>query len=155
MAKVAKVKPIPDEYPRLIPYLSIDGAGAAIEFYVSVFGAKERMRMPGPDGRIGHAELEIGESVLMLADAFPEVGGQTPEDLGGTPVTMMLYVEDVDVVVDRAVEAGVQQSSARSRTSSMETGRDKSSIRSATNGSLRRTWRMFRPKRWRSVPPRR
>jgi PhnB protein len=103
---MAKAKPIPDDYPRLIPYLSVDGAGAAIEFYVAVLGAKERMRMPGPDGRIGHAELEIGESVLMLADAFPEMGGQTPGDLGGTPVTMMLYVEDVDTVVDRAVEAG-------------------------------------------------
>ena len=103
-----KVKPIPDDYPRLIPYLSVNGAGAAIEFYVSVLGAKERMRMPGPDGRIGHAELEIGESLLMLADAFPEMGGQTPGDLGGTPVTMMLYVEDVDAVVDRAVEAGAK-----------------------------------------------
>jgi PhnB protein len=100
------VKPIPDGYPRVMPYLSIDGAGAAIDFYVKVFGAKERMRMPGPDGRIGHAELEIGDSVVMLADAFPEMGGQTPKDLGGTAVTMMLYVEDVDAVVERAVGAG-------------------------------------------------
>jgi len=101
-----KVKAIPDDYPRLMPYLSVNGAEEAIQFYVSVFGAKEKMRMPGPDGRIGHAELEIGESVMMLADAFPEMGGQTPDDLGGTPVTMMNYVEDVDAVVDRAVEAG-------------------------------------------------
>src|SRR3954452_3179893 len=103
---MSTVQPIPDDYPRVIPYLSVDGAGAAIDFYLTVFGARERVRMPGPDGRIGHAELEIGDSVLMLADAFPEMGGQTPDDLGGTPVTMMLYVEDVDAVVDRAVESG-------------------------------------------------
>jgi PhnB protein len=101
-----KVKPIPDGYPRVIPYLSVDDAGAALQFYGTAFGAKERMRMPGPDGRIGHAEIELGDSVVMLADAFPEMGGQTPKDLGGTAVTIMLYVDDVDAVVDRAVDAG-------------------------------------------------
>jgi PhnB protein len=90
----------------VIPYLSVDGAGAAIDFYTAVFDATERMRMPGPDGKIGHAELEFGDSMVMLADAFPDMGGQTPKDLGGTPVTVMVYVENVDAVFARAVAAG-------------------------------------------------
>jgi PhnB protein len=100
------VKPIPDGYPQVIPYLSVDGASAAIEFYTQVFGAKERMRMAGPDGKVGHAELEIGESLIMLADVFPEMGGKTPESLGGTAVQVMVYVEDVDSVFERAIGAG-------------------------------------------------
>lgn len=103
------VQPIPDGYPRVIPYLSIDGASAAIDFYIEVFGAKERVRMPGPDGKVGHAELEIGESVVMLADVFPDMGNQTPAALGGTPVTVMVYVEDVDTVFDRAIRAGATE----------------------------------------------
>jgi PhnB protein len=103
---MATVKPIPDGYPQVIPYLSIDGASAAIEFYTKVLGAKERMRMPAPDGKIGHAELEIGESVVMLADVFPDMGGQSPKGLGGTPVSVMVYVTDVDAVFDRAIKAG-------------------------------------------------
>jgi PhnB protein len=103
------VKPIPDDYPRVIPYLSIDGASAAIDFYTKVFAARERVRMPGPDGKIGHAELEIGDSVFMLADTFPDMGGQSPQSLGGTPVTLMVYVEDVDAVFDRAIKAGATE----------------------------------------------
>lgn len=103
---MATVKPIPDGYPRVIPYLSVDGAAAAIDFYRAVFGATERMRMDGPGGKIGHAELEFGDSLVMLADAFPEMGGTTPTALGGTPVTVMLYVEDVDAVFARAIAAG-------------------------------------------------
>jgi PhnB protein len=103
------VKPIPDSYPRVIPYLSVDGASSAIDFYTKVFAAKERVRMPGPDGKIGHAELEIGDSLLMLSDAFPGMGGQTPHSLGGTPVTLMVYVEDVDAVFDRAIKAGATE----------------------------------------------
>jgi PhnB protein len=106
---MATVKPIPDGYPRVIPYLSVDGATAAIEFYSNVFGATERMRMPGPEGKIGHAELEIGDSVVMLADAFPDMGAPTPKALGGTPVTVMVYVEDVDDVFDRAIKAGATE----------------------------------------------
>lgn len=106
---MATVKPIPDGYPRVIPYLSVDGASAAIDFYAKVFGAKERVRMPGPEGKIGHAELEIGDSLVMLADAFPEMGGQTPQRLGGTPVTVMVYVEDVDSVFDLAIKAGASE----------------------------------------------
>ena len=103
---MATVKPIPDGYPRVIPYLSIDGASAAIDFYTKVLGAKERVRMPAPGGKVGHAELEIGDSVVMLADAFPEMGGPTPKALGGTPVSIMVYVEDVDAVFERAIGAG-------------------------------------------------
>ena len=103
---MAKVKPIPDGYPRVIPYLSVEGASAAIDFYTRVFDARERMRMPAPDGKLGHAELEIGDSLIMLADVFPDMGGQTPQSLGGTPVTVMVYVEDVDAVFDRAIAAG-------------------------------------------------
>lgn len=106
---MATVKPIPDGYPQLIPYLLVDGASAAIDFYTKVFGAKERLRMPGPEGKIGHAELEIGDSLLMLADAVPNMGGQTPQSLGGTTATMMVYVEDVDAVFDRAIKAGATE----------------------------------------------
>jgi len=105
---MATVKPIPDGYPQVIPYLSVDGASAAIDFYTKVLGAKERMRMPAPGGKIGHAELEIGDSLVMLADVFPDMGGKTPEALGGTPVTVMVYVEDVDSVFDRAIKAGAK-----------------------------------------------
>ena len=103
---MAKVKPIPDEYPQVMPYLTIEGAAAAIDFYTDILGAKERMRMAGPDGKIGHAELQIGDSVVMLADAFPGMGGPSPKDIGGTPVSMMVYVQDVDDVFARALKAG-------------------------------------------------
>jgi PhnB protein len=99
-------KSIPDNYPRVVPYLCVDGASAAIEFYRDVFGATERMRMTEPDGRIGHAELEIGTAVIMLADEFPDLGVRSPKTIGGTPVTMTLYVEDVDAVFTRATDAG-------------------------------------------------
>jgi len=103
---MAAVNPVPDGYPRVIPYLTVEGAAEAIDFYTRVLGAEERMRMPGPDGRIGHAELVIGDSVIMLADRFPDVGNQSPTSLGGTPVTVMVYVDDVDAVFQRAVDAG-------------------------------------------------
>jgi PhnB protein len=101
-------KPIPDEYPRLVPYLIVDGAGAAIDFYSSVLGATERLRMPGPDGRIGHAELQLGDSVIMLADENADMGVLGPRAVGGTPVTLHLYVEDADGVFDRATKAGAK-----------------------------------------------
>jgi PhnB protein len=99
-------KPIPDGYPRVTPYLMIDGAGAAIDFYRSVLGATERMRMDAPGGKVGHAELQIGESVIMLADEFPDMGARGPKAIGGTPVSLHVYVEDVDDVFERAVAAG-------------------------------------------------
>jgi PhnB protein len=105
---MATVQPIPEGYPQITPYLCVDGASAAIEFYSEVFGATERMRMDDPDGRIGHAELQLGDSVFMLADEYPDLGIRGPKTIGGTPVTMSVYVEDVDSVVDRAVNAGAK-----------------------------------------------
>jgi PhnB protein len=102
------VKPIPDGYPRVTPYLIVDGASAAIDFYTSVLGATERMRMPAPDGRVGHAELQVGDSVLMLADESPEMDVRGPKTIGGTPVSLHVYVEDVDRVFERAIEAGAK-----------------------------------------------
>jgi PhnB protein len=107
---MSKVNPIPAGYPRVSPYLAIDGAAAAIDFYCDVLGASQRgdvMRMP--DGRIGHAELDLGGSVVMLSDTFPDVGVRSPKDLGGSPVTMLVYVEDVDDVFARAVQAGATE----------------------------------------------
>ena len=103
------VKPIPEGYPRVTPYLHVDGATRAIEFYSTVFGATERMRMPAPGGRIGHAELQIGDSVIMLADEFPDMNVLGPKAIGGTPVTVMVYVEDVDQVFSRAIKAGAKE----------------------------------------------
>ncbi|MGD9762809.1 MAG: VOC family protein [Candidatus Binatia bacterium] len=100
------VKPIPDGYPRVTPYLCVDGAKAAIEFYGRVLGAKERMRISSPDGKIGHAELQIGDSLIMLADEHPEMHFLGPKKIGGTPVTISVYVESVDDAFDRAVQAG-------------------------------------------------
>lgn len=103
---MASVKPIPDNYPQVAPYLSVHDAQAAIDFYGTVFGATERMRLPAPGEKIGHAELQLGDSVIMLADEFPELNIRGPKALGGTPVTLSVYVEDVDAVVERAVGAG-------------------------------------------------
>ena len=102
------VKSIPDGYPQVTPYLAVDGASDAIQFYSSVFGAKERMRMAAPEGRIGHAELQIGNSVVMLSDPFEEMGVRSPLAIGGSPVTLSIYVEDVDDVFERAVAAGAK-----------------------------------------------
>jgi len=101
-------KPIPDDYPRVTPYLIVDGAGAAIDFYCSVLGATERVRMPGPDGRIGHAELQLGDSIIMLADENAQMDVRGPRAIGGTPVSLHVYVEDSDAVFERAVQAGAR-----------------------------------------------
>ncbi len=101
------VKPIPDGFHTLTPYLSVKGAAQAIEFYKRAFGATERCRMPGPDGQtVGHAEIVIGNSIVMLADEFPEFGNTSPQTLKGTPVSFALYVEDADAAYQRAVGAG-------------------------------------------------
>lgn len=100
------VQPIPEGYQRVIPYLIINGAGAAIEFYGEVLGATERMRMPAPGGKIGHAELEIGDSIVMLADEHPESGARGPMAYGGSPVSLVVYVEDVDAVFEKATSRG-------------------------------------------------
>jgi PhnB protein len=100
------VKPIPEGYHSVTPYLIIEGAGEAIEFYKKAFGAKELFRFPTPDGKVGHAELKLGDSPIMLADAYPAMGYNSPKSLGGSPVSLMVYVEDVDTVFNQAVEAG-------------------------------------------------
>ena len=100
------VRPIPSDYPRVCAYLHIDGASEAIEFYKRVFGATERMRLAGPNGKVGHAELAIGDSVVMLADEYPEMGVKGPTAFGGSPVVLSIYVEDVDDTVHRALAAG-------------------------------------------------
>ena len=99
--------PIPDNYRRVTPYLIVDGAAEAIDFYERVLGAKQRGdRMPAPGGKIGHAELELGDSVIMLADEAPDFGALSPKTVGGTPVTIHVYVEDVDAAFQAAMEAG-------------------------------------------------
>ena len=103
---MADVNPIPEGYPRVSPYLSVAGANDAIEFYKAVFGATERGRMPAPGGMVGHAELVVGDSVIMLSDEFPEMGNVSPTTVGGTPVTISVYVEDVDAVFDKAISLG-------------------------------------------------
>ena len=103
------VKPIPEGYHSLTPYLVIKGASEAIEYYKRVFGATERMRMDAPGGTIGHAELQIGDSVLMLADEVSEMGHRSPKTLGGSPASLVLYVEKVDEVWKRALDAGAKQ----------------------------------------------
>ena len=100
------VRPIPEGYHSVSPALLIDGAADAIEFYKRAFGATERMVMPGPDGKIGHAELEIGDSVVMVSDPFPQSTVRPPSELGGTTVGLFVYVEDVDSVFKQAVDAG-------------------------------------------------
>ncbi len=102
------VKPIPEGYESAIPYLSIKGAAAAIEFYKKAFGATEATRMAGPDGRIGHAEILIGKARIMLADEHPEINFLSPRTLGGSPVSIHMYVADVDQLAAQAEAAGAK-----------------------------------------------
>lgn len=106
MAK--KVKPIPDGYHSVTPYLCVKDAARAIEFYKQAFGATERILMADPGGRIGHAEIKIGDALIMLADEFPEMGFLSPETTGGSPVMLHLYVKDVDAFFNQAVAAGAK-----------------------------------------------
>jgi PhnB protein len=108
MSAATKPDPIPSHYRRITPCLIIDGAAKALEFYAQVFGATERMRFPGPDGSIAHAEIEIGDSVVIVEDAADAMGTQAPPDggLDGSPTFLFIYVEDVDAVAKRAVELG-------------------------------------------------
>ena len=103
---MAAVQPIPEGYPQVTPYLCVEGASAAIEFYGEVLGTTERMRMETPEDTVSHAELQLGDSVIMLADPFPELGVRSPKAFGGSPVTISVYVEDVDAVFERALKAG-------------------------------------------------
>lgn len=104
----SRVKPIPEGYHTATPYLIVRNAARAIEFYKKAFGATELMRMADPSGRIGHAEIRIGDSPIMLADEVPEMGFRSPESLGGSPVSILLYVEDVDAVFSQAVATGAK-----------------------------------------------
>ena len=104
----AKVKPIPDGYRTITPYLSIKGAANAIDFYKKAFGATELMRMAEPDGRVGHAEVLVGDSRIMLADEAPDIDFRSPHSIGGTAVHLHMYVENADAVVSQAVAAGAK-----------------------------------------------
>jgi PhnB protein len=108
VASSAKPKPIPDRYRRVTPALIVNGGARALEFYAQVFGATERMRFPGPGGTVAHAEIEIGDSVLIVEEASPYMGTKAPpgDGLDGTPTFLYLYVEDVDAVIERAVQLG-------------------------------------------------
>lgn len=103
------VKPIPQGHHSITPYLIIKGASQAIDFYKRAFGATEDMRMASPDGKVGHAELSVGDSKIMLADEHPEMGHRSPQSIGGTGVSMMLYLEKVDEVFKRAIAAGAKE----------------------------------------------
>ncbi len=102
------VKPIPDGFHTVTPYLIVDHGAAALEFYKKAFGATEVMRMADPSGKIRHAEIKIGDSIIMLADEAPEVGARSARSIGGSPITIHLYVEDVDSLTNRAVAAGAK-----------------------------------------------
>jgi PhnB protein len=107
-AQMPKVKAIPDGYSNVTPYLIVSDGAGAIDFYKRIFGASEVMRMARPDGRVGHAELRICNSLIMLADEHPEVGARSPQTVGGSPVSFLLYVDQVDAVAQRAELAGAK-----------------------------------------------
>ena len=102
------VKPIPEGYHTLTPFLTVRNAERAIEFYKQAFGAQERGVAKGPDGKVMHAEVKIGDSVIMLSDEFPEFGSLSPQSVGGSPMGLHIYIENVDAAFDRAVKAGAQ-----------------------------------------------
>jgi PhnB protein len=102
------VSPVPQGYRNLTPYLVVDGAARAIDWYIQVFGAHEAMRLAGPNGRVGHAEIEIGDSRIMLADEAPEHNARGPGAFGGSPVSLHLYVPDVDTTMAKAVALGAE-----------------------------------------------
>jgi PhnB protein len=104
-----KVKPVPGGHRTVAPYLAIKNAASALEFYKKAFGATETYRLIIPDGRVGHAEIRLGDSLIMLSDEFPEFGGKAPEALGGSPVSIHLYVDDVDAFFERALAAGARE----------------------------------------------
>ncbi|MFD0362463.1 VOC family protein [Nocardia sp. GCM10030253] len=106
---MSDVKPLPDGYPVVSPGLAIDGAAAAIDFYKRIFGASERMRMPGPDGKIAHCELMFGNSVVMIGDPAPEMDFLDPKTVGGTPVNLHVYVEDSDAAHAAALAGGARE----------------------------------------------
>jgi PhnB protein len=107
-AKPSKVKAVPAGYETVTPYITVRGAAKAIDFYKKAFGARETLRLPSPDGQIGHAEISIGKSHIMLSDEFPDMGARSPQMIGGSPVLLHLYVENVDAAFKRAEQAGAK-----------------------------------------------
>jgi PhnB protein len=107
--RIMATKSIPEGYHSVTPYLIVKGGAEAIQFYKRAFGAVEQMRMASPDGRIGHAEIKIGDSVIMLADEHPEMGHHSPQSLGGAGVSLMVYVDHVDAVFKQAVASGAKE----------------------------------------------
>jgi PhnB protein len=105
---MAKVKPIPDGHNSVSPYLIVDGAARALDFYTKAFGATELYRLTAADGKVGHAEVRIGDTLVMLADEHPDFGAHGPGRYKGSPISLHLYVEDVDTVVQRASAAGAR-----------------------------------------------
>ena len=106
---MAKVKPVPEGFHTVTPYLVVDDGARAIEFYQQAFGAKEIMRMPGPDGKISHAEVKIGDSIIMLGPANATTGVRSPQSLGSSTVSIFLYLEDVDSTFRKALSAGAKE----------------------------------------------
>jgi len=104
----SRVKPIPEEYRGATPYLCVNDGARALEFYQKAFGAKEVMRLAMPDGKIGHAEIRIGDAPIMLADEYPEMQFRSPRSIGGTPVNIVVYVNDVDALVKQAEATGAK-----------------------------------------------
>jgi PhnB protein len=145
MAPTTKPKPIPDAYRCVTPCLIVQGGVKALEFYAEVFGATERMRFPGPGGTVAHAEVQIGDSVVIIEDESPERGTKAPPPGGvaGSPASLFIYVEGVEAVVARAVELGATLQRPP-RTSSTATGTATSWTRSGMDGRSRRMWRTWR-----------
>jgi len=106
---MAKVRAVPEGYHAITPILIVTDAAQALDFYRSAFGAEETVRMPGPDGRVMHAEMRLADSVFMLGEESPEMGARGPKSYGGSPVTLYVYVEDVDSAWDQAVKAGAKE----------------------------------------------
>ena len=148
------MNPIPENYPRVSPYLYVKGAADAIGFYGKVFGAAERGGpMVSPDGKVFHAELEIGDSLIMLSDEFEEFGNRSPNTIGGTPVLISVYVENVDDVFNRAIEMGAKEIQPVQDRSTVTGGRGSSRIPSGIGGASPRTSSTFLPRRWASAWP--
>jgi PhnB protein len=148
------VKPIPDSYPRVSPHLSVAGAADAIDFYKSVFGATERIRMGMPDGTVAHAELELGGSVIMIGEEMPGGVDPSPKTLGGSPVALFVYDEDVDDIFQRAFAARAQAVRAGEPLLRRPRRDARRPVR-APAGTSRLTSRTFRPTRCSGAPPRR
>ena len=106
---MGNVQPIPEGYAAVTPYLTVQGAEAALKFYQAAFGGEEGLRLEMPDGKLGHAEIKIGDSVIMLSDEFPDMDMPSPHRLGGTAVSLHLYVSDVDAVFQQAIAAGASE----------------------------------------------